>query len=89
MVNVVHGPADLVTLSHAAAISSELVVAGIFVDITCLAAAEESAHESDSAYAELKCRSGDGSPPPSRLRLDPERTRVRLCEMPVLQKRVQ
>jgi hypothetical protein len=78
-------PGGLVTLSHAVAISSELVIAGIFVDITCVAAAEESrVKESDSAYAELKCRSGDGYPVPSRLRLDPERVRVRLCEMPWL-----
>jgi hypothetical protein len=78
-------PGGLVTLNHAVTISPELVVAGIFVDITCFAAAEESqADESDSAYAELKCRDGDGYPVPSRLRLDPERTRVRLCEMQVL-----
>jgi hypothetical protein len=82
-----HAPGGLVTLSHAVAISSELAVAGIFVDITCLAAAEESPVESDSAYAELKCRSGDGYPVPSRLRLDPERVRVRLCEMPWLQQK--
>jgi hypothetical protein len=78
-------PGGLVTLNHAVAISSELVVAGIFVDVTCFAAAEESeTNESDSAYAELKCRDGDGFPVPSRLRLDPQWTRVRLCEMPVL-----
>jgi hypothetical protein len=78
-------PGGLVTLSHAVAISSELASAGIFVDITCVAEAEESqANPLDSAYAELKCRSGDGYPAPARLRLDPERTRVRLCEMPWL-----
>jgi hypothetical protein len=77
----------LVTLSHTVAISSELVVAGVFVDITAYAAAEESqANESHSAYAEIKCRNGDGFPVPSRLRLVPERTRVRLCEMPILTK---
>ena len=75
----------LVTLSHAVAVSSELVVAGIFVDITCVATAEESqANVSDPAYAELKCRSGDGYPVPARLKLDPERLRVHLCEMPWL-----
>jgi hypothetical protein len=77
-------PGGLVTLSHAAAISGELVVAGIFVDITCFAAAEQSQNESHSAYAELKCRSGDGYPVPSRVRLDLGRIRVRLCEMPLL-----
>lgn len=78
-------PEGLVTLGHTVAISPQLVVAGIFVDITCFAAAEESqANEEDSAYAEFKCRDGDGFPVPSLIRLVPERTRVRLCEMPVL-----
>jgi hypothetical protein len=77
----------LVTLSHAVAISNELVVAGIFVDLSCFAAAEESHDdESDSAYAELKCRGGDGYPVPSHVRLAPERVTVRVCEMPILVK---
>ncbi|QUC59013.1 hypothetical protein IOD14_20725 [Streptomyces sp. A2-16] len=78
----------LVTLSHAVAISSELVVAGIFVDITCFASAEESPeNESDSAFAEFQCENRDGAfPPPSRLKLNPERVRVRLCELAALVK---
>jgi hypothetical protein len=78
-------PGGMVRLSHTVAISAELVIAGVFVDITCFAAAEESpANVDDSAYAELKCARGDGWPVPSHLRLVPEETRVFLCEMPFI-----
>jgi hypothetical protein len=78
-------PEGLVTLNHAVAISSNLAVAGIFVDLSCFAAAEESeANVSDSAFAELKCMPGDGFPVPSHLRLDIEQIKIRLCEMPPL-----
>jgi hypothetical protein len=78
-------PNGLVYLSHSVAISSDLLVAGVFVDITCFAAAEESQENQwDSAYAELKCASADSLPVPSLIRVAPERTSVRLCEMPIL-----
>ncbi len=81
----VHAPEGLVRLSHTVAVSPELLVAGVFVDITCFAAAEESQTDaSQSAYADLKCKRGDGFPVPSRLRLTPDQVRVRLCEMPLL-----
>jgi hypothetical protein len=79
-----HAPGGLVTLSHAVPITNALAVAGIFVDITCFAAAEDSPDSNKAAYAELKCSRGGTYPVPSRLRLDPERVRIRLCEMPPL-----
>jgi hypothetical protein len=76
-------PQGLITLEHSVAIGDQLQVAGLFVDVFCFAAAEVSQDGSlSSAYAELKCRSGDGFPVPSRLRLDLESLRVRLCATP-------
>ncbi len=79
-------PEGVVKLSHSAVIPGGLVVAGIFVDATCHAIAEEFlADVNKIAYAELKCRGDDiAYPVPSRLRLIPERTELVFCERPLL-----
>jgi hypothetical protein len=84
-----HVPSGALTLQHAAAIDQDLRVAGVFVDITCFAAAEIAPSKWDSAFAEFKCRSGDGFPPPSQIRVDhQEGVSLRLCEMPAVGERL-
>lgn len=80
-----HAPSGRLSLQHAVAISRDLNLARVFVDIACLAAAE--IDESDkwrSAYAHIHCRTGGFSPTPCRVRVDPGQVRIRLCEMPSL-----
>ena len=85
-----HAPSGTLNLHHAVTISRDLQVAGVFVDITCFAAAEIAENSQVlSAYADLKCRSGDGYPVPSQVRVDQEQVQIRICEMPDLAERLE
>lgn len=76
------------TLTHSVVISPTLRVAGVFVDLTALAAAEKSDDPWMSALAALVCRTDEGfpaldvSPPPMRVRVEPEAAWFRLCSLP-------
>jgi hypothetical protein len=78
-----NAPSGTLKLHHAISISRDLQVAGVFVDITGFAAAEIAENSQVlSAYADLKCRSGDGYPVPSQVRVDREQVQIRICELP-------
>jgi hypothetical protein len=80
-----HSSAGTLNLRHAVIISPALEVAGVFVDLTCFAAAEIAGDPQVlSAYADLKCRSGDGYPVPSQVRVEQEQVQIRMCELPDL-----
>ena len=85
-----HAPSGTLNLHHAVSISRDLQVAGVFIDITCFAAAEIAENPQVlSAYADLKCRSGDGYPVPSQVRVDQEQVQIRMCEIPDLAERLE
>ena len=83
-----HAPGGVVPLSLTVALSPATSTLGIFVDVTCFAAAEETEEPFQSAFTVFECRNKPleditGLPVfPSRLRV--AEATARLCELPVL-----